>query len=39
MPIRLRQVFLAGMLFFSAILMQGCSVLAWVGLVCADVAT
>jgi hypothetical protein len=27
------------MLFFSAILMQGCSVLAWVGLVCADVAT
>lgn len=39
MPIRLRQVFLAGMLLFSAILMQGCSVLAWLGLVCADVAT
>jgi hypothetical protein len=39
MPIRLRQVFLAGMLFFSTILMLGCSVLAWVGLVCADVAT
>jgi hypothetical protein len=39
MPIRLRQIFLAGMLFFSAILMQGCSVLAWLGLVCADVAT
>jgi hypothetical protein len=39
MPIRLRQILLAGMLFSSAILMQGCSVLAWIGLVCADVAT
>jgi hypothetical protein len=39
MPNRLRQVFLVGMLFFSAILIRGCSVLAWVGLVCADVAT
>ena len=37
MPIRLRQVFLAGILFFSAFLMQGCSVLTWVGIVCADV--
>jgi hypothetical protein len=39
MPIRLRQVFLAGILFFSAFLMQGCAVLAWMGIVCADVAT
>jgi hypothetical protein len=37
MPIRLRQVFLAGILFFSAFLMQGCSVLAWIGAICADV--
>jgi len=37
MHIRLRQVFLAGILFFSAFLMQGCAVLAWLGVVCADV--
>jgi hypothetical protein len=39
MHIPFRQVSLAGMLFSSAILMQGCSVVAWVGLVCADIAT
>ena len=36
---QLKHISLTGMLFFSAILMQGCSVLAWVGIVCADVAT
>ncbi len=35
---QLKHISLAGMLFFSAILMQGCSVLAWVGIMCADVA-
>lgn len=34
---QLKHISLAGMLFFSAILMQGCSVLAWVGILCADV--
>jgi hypothetical protein len=29
---QLKHISLAGMLFFSAILMQGCSVLAWVGI-------
>jgi len=38
MHIRLRHISLVGMLFFSAILMQGCSVLAWMDIVCADVA-
>ena len=37
--IRFKHISLAGMLFFSAILTQGCSVLAWVGIVCADVST
>jgi len=36
---QLKQITLAGMLFFPAILMQGCSVLAWMGIVCADAAT
>jgi len=35
---QLKQIALAGILLFSAILMQGCSVLAWVGIICADVA-
>lgn len=39
MPIRLRQASLLGVLLSAAILMQGCSVLAWIGLVCADVTT
>ena len=34
---QLKQIALAGILLFSAILMQGCSVLAWVGIICADV--
>lgn len=34
---QLKHISLTGMLFFSAILMQGCSVLAWVGIMCADV--
>ena len=36
---QLKHIFLAGMLFFSAILMQGCPVLVWIGAICADVAT
>jgi hypothetical protein len=36
--IRLRQISLLGILFSSAILMQGCAVVAWLGIVCADVA-
>ena len=35
---QLKHISLAGMLFFSAIMMQGCSVLAWVGIMSADVA-
>ena len=34
---QLKRISLAGMLLFSVILMQGCSVLAWVGIMCADV--
>ena len=34
---QLKHISLAGMLFLSAILMQGCSILAWVGILCADV--
>jgi hypothetical protein len=34
---QLKHISLAGMLLFSAMLMQGCSVLAWVGIMCADV--
>ena len=34
---QLTHLALAGILLFSAILMQGCSVLAWVGIICADV--
>jgi hypothetical protein len=36
--IRLTHISLAGILFISAGLMQGCTVLAWLGIVCADVA-
>lgn len=35
---QLKHISLAGILLFSAILMQGCSVLAWVGIVSTDVA-
>lgn len=35
---QLKHISLAGMLLISAILMQGCSVLVWVGIMCADVA-
>ena len=35
---QLKHISLAGMLLFSAIMMQGCSVLAWVGIMSADVA-
>ena len=38
MRIRFRQISLLGILFSSAIVMQGCTVLAWVGIVGADVA-
>ena len=38
MRIRFRQISLLGILFSSAIVIQGCSVLAWVGIVGADVA-
>jgi len=34
---QLKHLSLAGMLLFSAMQMQGCSVLAWVGIMCADV--
>ena len=36
--LRLTHISLAGVLFISAGLMQGCTVLAWMGIVCADVA-
>jgi hypothetical protein len=35
---RLRQISLLGILFSPAILLQGCGALAWLGIVCADVA-
>jgi hypothetical protein len=34
---QLKHISLAGMLLFSAMLMQGCSVLAWIGAICTDV--
>jgi hypothetical protein len=36
--IQLRHISLVGILFSSAILMQGCTLLAWLGIVCADEA-
>src|SRR5437868_6221732 len=38
MRTRFRQISLLGMLFSSAIMLQGCAALAWVGIVSADVA-
>jgi hypothetical protein len=34
---QLKHISLAGMLLFSTMLMQGCSVLAWIGAICTDV--
>jgi hypothetical protein len=34
---QLKHISLTGMLLFSTMLMQGCSVLAWMGIICADV--